>query len=291
MAKSPAHRFGQIIGDLLEEIILPQLQLYCDERGLYLDKKGKRAARSGSKVSWQDRYENFHDLDFVIESGGTDDDLGRPVAFIEAAWRRYTKHSRAKAQEIQGAVMPIAEKYHWDKPFLGAILAGVFTKDSLAQMRSCGFETILMPYNSIVEAFSSVGIDALFDEKTPDEEFERAVLQIESLKPESREALKNHLVKNNENQLKGFFDSLKKAIDRIISTVIVVALHGQEEVFDSVDAATHYLENHDQTKGEGGIFRKYEIIVRYSNGDRVDASFEDKAAALGFLAYINASTH
>jgi hypothetical protein len=108
VAKSPAHRFGQIIGDLLEEIILPQLQKYCDERSLYLDKKGKRTARPGSKVSWQDRYENFHDLDFVIESGGTDDVLGRPVAFIEAAWRRYTKHSRAKAQEIQGAVMPIA---------------------------------------------------------------------------------------------------------------------------------------------------------------------------------------
>lgn len=291
MAKSPAHRFGQIIGDLLEEIILPQLQQYCDERGLYLDKKGKRAARPGSKVSWQDRYENFHDLDFVIESGGTDDVLGRPVAFIEAAWRRYTKHSRAKAQEIQGAVMPIAEKHHWDKPFLGAILAGVFTRDSLAQMRSCGFETILMPYDSIVEAFGSVGINARFDEDTPDDKFEHAVKQIEALKPEKREELKKHLVESNMGQLKGFFDSLKKAIDRTISTVIVVPLHGAENAFESVEAAKQFLMDHDQSSAKDGVFRKYEIIVRYSNGDRVDASFEEKAAALDFLAYIGATAH
>lgn len=187
--------------------------------------------------------------------------------------------------------MPIAEKHHWDKPFLGAILAGVFTRDSLAQMRSCGFETILMPYDSIVEAFASVGIDARFDEETPDEEFARAVEQIEALKPAQRAALKERLVKTNAGQLKEFFDSLKKAIDRTVSTVIVVPLHGAESAFDSVDAAKQFLMDHDQSKADGGAFRKYEMIVRYSNGDRVDASFEDKAAALDFLAYIGATAH
>jgi len=291
VAKSPSHRFGQIIGDLLEEIVLPQLQAYCDARGLYLDKKGKRAARSGSKVSWQDRYKNFHDLDFVIESGGSDGVRGRPVAFIEAAWRRYTKHSRAKAQEIQGAVMPIAEQHSWDKPFLGAILAGVFTRDSLAQMRSCGFETILMPYDSIVEAFASVGIDARFDEETPDQEFAHAVEQIESLTPEKRASLKAQLTANNAAQLAGFFDSLKKAIDRAVSKVMVIPLHGVEREFTGVDAATQFLAEHDQARVDEGAFRKYEIVLRYSNGDRVEASFEDRAAALGFLGYIGATAH
>lgn len=56
MASSPSHKFGQIIGDLLEEIMGPQLQDFCDQRGLYLDKKGERgAARAGKKVSWQDK--------------------------------------------------------------------------------------------------------------------------------------------------------------------------------------------------------------------------------------------
>jgi len=119
MASSPSHKFGQIIGDLFEEIVGPQVQDFCNKRGLYLDKKGERgAAHGGRKVSWQDKFGNDHDLDFVIEKGGTKDRQGRPLAFIEAAWRRYTKHSRNKAQEIQGAVLPIAERYEWDKPFL-----------------------------------------------------------------------------------------------------------------------------------------------------------------------------
>lgn len=291
MAESPAHRFGQIIGDLIEEIILPQLQAYCDERGLYLDKKGKRGeARSGYKVRWQDKFENFHDLDFVIESGGTDDEVGRPLAFIEAAWRRYTKHSRAKAQEIQGAVLPLAEKHHWDKPFLGAILAGVFTKDALTQMRSCGFEVILMPYDSIVAAFAAVGINAGFDEQTPDADFKQAIVQIEALSPNNRTVLKHHLVDSNAKQLEGFFSRLQKAIDRVVNRVIIVPLHGTENTFDSLIDAMRFLVTHDYSARSTGEFKKYEVIVRYSNEDRVDASFEDKEAAIDFLKYVGTST-
>ena len=128
MAVSPAHQFGQEIGLLLEEIIKPLLSDFSSARGLYLDAKGPRGkARSGNKVTWTDKYGNNHDLDFVIERKGTSDDRGRPLAFIESAWRRYTKHSRNKAQEIQGAILPIVENYHWDAPFKGVIFAGIFS--------------------------------------------------------------------------------------------------------------------------------------------------------------------
>ena len=52
MADSPAHKFGQIIGDLLEEIMAPQLQQFCNARGLYLEKKKKKdTERPGKKVT------------------------------------------------------------------------------------------------------------------------------------------------------------------------------------------------------------------------------------------------
>jgi hypothetical protein len=62
--------------------------------------------------------------------------LGMPAAFIETAWRRYTKHSRNKAQEIQGAIMPLVETYMKAGPFIGAVLAGVFTKGALMALNS-----------------------------------------------------------------------------------------------------------------------------------------------------------
>lgn len=73
------------------------------EHNLYLDYQKERAARKGKgnnragkeplkKVTWEDKYGNVHDLDYVLESGGTEEVIGSPRAFIEAAWRRSTRH-------------------------------------------------------------------------------------------------------------------------------------------------------------------------------------------------------
>src|SRR4051812_12671125 len=112
MAASPSHQFGQIIGDMLEAGVKPLLKELAHKHGLYLDSKGKRPARRGTKkVSWYDLFGNKHDLDFVLEKGGTDMVSGVPIAFIEVAWRRYTKHSKNKVQEIEGAILPLATNY------------------------------------------------------------------------------------------------------------------------------------------------------------------------------------
>ena len=88
---------------------------------------------------------------------GTDNEIGQPIAFIEVAWRRYTKHSRNKAQEIQGAILPLAEKYRWNNPFLGTVLAGVFTAGSLEQLKSQGFHVLYFPYETLVRALQQRG--------------------------------------------------------------------------------------------------------------------------------------
>lgn len=287
MANSPSHRFGQIIGDLLEEIIAPQLAQFCNERGLFLDKKGERkGVRKGKKVSWIDKYGNSHELDFVIEKGGTPYQRGRPLAFIETAWRRYTKHSRNKAQEIQGAILPIAEKYDWDKPFLGVILAGFFTNGSLTQMKTSGFDVALFPYESIVNAFASVQINVSFDEQTPDAEFQRMIRQIEALMPAQRESLKNHLVAQNQQLLAQFFMKLQTTLDRQIERIILIPLHGHTNEFKTVEDALRFVQTYQENSNGSGPFSRYEVIVRYSNDDKVEASFTTKERAIEFLNYI-----
>lgn len=179
MAASPAHTFGQYLGNVLEALFLPELTAFCDGKGLYVDCHGERPGiRTGKKATWTDKYGNKHDLDFVIEKNASATVQGRPLAFIEAAWRRYTKHSRNKAQEIQGAVLPIAEKYAWDKPFLGAVLAGHFTAGSLQQLDSMGFHVVYIPYTSMVQVYKKNGIDIVFDESTPEEHYTRILAKI-----------------------------------------------------------------------------------------------------------------
>lgn len=208
MANSTSHRLGQIIGDFLENAALPLLEDFCRrnsqgdlENSLYLDKKGSRSARHGQKLTWYDKYGNAHDLDFVIERGGTQTKIGHPVAFIEVAWRRYSKHSKNKVQEIQGAVLPIAEKHAWDSPFIGAFLAGIFTDPAIEQMKSAGFAISLFPYETIVKAFSAVNIDISFNEQTTDACFEQIVKSLEALDAAEWDTVKNCLLSLNSNQI------------------------------------------------------------------------------------------
>ena len=154
MAESLAHRWGQIIGDGFEMFVRNVLGEVAKRHGLYLDFKKPRATRGGQgKVTWQDGYGNKHDLDYVLERGGTEETLGVPIAFIESAWRRYTKHSKNKVQEIEAAVMPIALTFSRHQPFCGAVLGGEFTPNSMRQLKSKGFGVLHIPYDSILAAF------------------------------------------------------------------------------------------------------------------------------------------
>jgi hypothetical protein len=286
MAESPSHRFGQVVGNLLEEILLPELLRFCDERGLYLDRHGSRLnVRKGKKVTWEDKYGNFHDLDFVIEKDGSEHRRGRPVAFIEAAWRRYTKHSRAKAQEIQGAVLPIAEKHELEAPFLGAVLAGIFTTPSLEQLRSLGFQLVYLPYESIVAAFETVGIDARFDENTPDQEFRRCVDLIEALPGPDRTQVKRAILDSNRGGFEDFFVRLRRKLDRIVERITVLPLFGTPLTFGSAAEAVEFIRGFDRAAG-AGEFRKFEVSIVFSNGDEVRGIFAEEDEAVRFLGYV-----
>lgn len=286
MAESPAHRFGQLIGGLLESVVRPQLEDFCRIQGLYLDhQKRDRPARSGKKVSWTDQYGNAHDLDFVIEREGTDHQIGRPVAFIESAWRRYTKHSRNKAQEIQGAILPLAEKYRWNNPFLGTVLAGVFTESSLDQLRSLGFQVLYFPYESLVAAFQSEGIDIAFDEATPDDVFKNTTNRIEKTPQETMARIRMHLVAANQAVIDSFFAALRQRLSRHVTRVVVIPLYGRVNEFATIEDALRFLDGHRIYEGSGE-FRKYEIRVEFSNGDKVEAFIEAKDKVREFLDFV-----
>jgi hypothetical protein len=283
MAESPSHRFGQIIGEFLESAIRPLLEQVAEQHGLYLDTKRPRKARGGkSKVAWTDAKRNTHDLDYVLELGGTEEMTGTPKAFIEIAWRRYTKHSRNKAQEIQGAIAPLAERYADAHPFLGVVLAGVFTERSLTQLRSLGFQVVYFSYESVIAAFAAEGIDAAFDEDTPDSHLTRKVKQYEKLTARKREHIAAFLRDRHKADLEAFTSALKVSLTRTIQSVYVLPLYGLPRTLGDVAEAIAFIEKFDESKPDTE-FTRYEVGVRYSNGDEIRGQFKDKATAIAFL--------
>ena len=283
MAKSPAHKLGQIIGDELEAVIRGPLQEMAEEFGLYLDYKHPRPVRDGKrKVAWQDSYGNVHDLDYVLEENGGEGQRGHPRAFIEIAWRRYTKHSRNKAQEIQGAVLPLAETYSQHAPFLGAVLAGDFTKGSQDQLRSHGFHIAYVTYEMIVQAFRNAGVDVSSNEDTTEAALNRKVSACNRLTPNARKMLRKEMRTVCAAQLDPFFDALRNSLGRRIMQIIMLALSGTSVQFEDVESAIRFVDGYDES-APPTAFDHYELNVRYSNGREVRGSFPNKQDCIDFL--------
>jgi hypothetical protein len=282
MAESPAHRFGQIIGEVLEAAVTPLLAEFAEKHGLYLDKQGERPCRPGKRCTWLDLNENKHDLDFVLERGGSAEKLGIPAAFIETAWRRYTKHSRNKAQEIQGAIGPLAETYKNARPFIGVILAGVFTDGALNQLRSLGFCVLYFSYDSVVAAFKDYGIDASFGEDTPDADFRKKADRYEAMSATRRANLARRLLREQKGDVEEFVEALERVVSRQIDRITVMPLHGNAQELPTVADAITFIEGYEEKAGKLPI-QRYEIRIRYNNGDSVEATFRDKGDAVAFL--------
>lgn len=282
MGVSPSHRFGQILGEVLEQAVEPIVATQAVKHHLYLDKKGRRPCRKGAKLSWSDVNGNIHDLDFVLERGGSDEIQGTPAAFIEVAWRRYTKHSRAKAQEIQGAIMPLLQQHKNATPFIGVVIAGVFTEPALQQLRSLGFSVLFIPTSSIVKAFATQGIDAAADEDTPDSQFKKQVAKYEALSAKRKRLLASALLEGHEQDVAASSDSMEKVLSRQIKRILVLPLHGSLIEFATVDEALASIEQFDQAMASSEFVR-YEIEVLYDNGNALRGTFIDKISAIEFL--------
>ncbi|MCD1261714.1 DNA methylase [Paenibacillus athensensis] len=284
MAQSASHKFGQMIGDLLEKAMYVYMEPVARRHGLFFDYKHPRWARNGkSDVVWTDINNNKHKLDIVLEKNGTEQQYGQPVVFIEMAWRRYTKHSKNKAQEIQGAILPLIRKYSKHSPFYGAVVAGEFTEPSLTQLKSEGFKVVHFSFATIIAAFRLVGIDVFWGEQTSDEEVLRKVEQYERLSEAERDVIIHALLAANSEQLQAFVQKMDEAIQRQIESVRVFSLHGKLASLDSVNEALDYISSYREEDAHAPLV-KYEISIRYNNGDKIDCQFAEKRSAMAFLA-------
>ena len=211
MAEAPGHLLGQLIGGLLELATEPVLRELSVKHELHLDTKGLRpGVRSGKLLSLPDSEGNKHDLDFVFERQG-----GAYAAFIECAWRRYTKHSKAKAQEIQGAVLPLVRKWAALGPVPAAVVAGQWSRPAIKQLESSGFVVLQLDFQATVDTFARFGIDIKGRDTIPDEFWQTQVELIRALPDAERTRLAETLRQQNLADFTSFAQELGSGlIDR-----------------------------------------------------------------------------
>ena len=176
----------------------------------------------------------------------------------------------------------MAETYHDSHPFLGAVLAGEFTEPSLEQFRSHGFNLIYCSYQTVLQAFASEGVDVSSEEDSSDDELQSKVDAFGRLSQLQQERIATKIQELHGDQFESFFDSLAGSLRRRVEYVFVLPLSGSPHRFESIQDAVTYISNHDPSI-PSSEFVKYELNVRYSNGDEIRGTFHDKQTAIEFL--------
>ena len=283
MATSQSHTLGEFLRTFFENLMKEPVREFAAANGLYFDCFGERKARKGKKVTWTDIHGSKHDLDFVLEKGGTDNAVGEPVAFIELAWRRYTKHSKNKVQEISGAVNPICQRYEATNPFKGAILSGQFTENSLNQLKNDDFHVLYIPFDKFVQAFRKHGLDVYFDESTSEMELERKYAEVskESNRPILDDVCAD-LLKSCRDEIRQFVSELSFACNRRIKSVSLLPLHGTRVEIPDIDDAISYVAGYSGLP-EGHRLEYIEVTVKYSNDSVIQCQFMEKREVIDFL--------
>lgn len=281
MAASPSHVLGEMIGNFFEDVMKSPIRELCQKYNVYFDTIGPRPARKGKNITWNDINGSKHDLDYVIERNGTPTKIGDPVALIELAWRRYTKHSKNKVQEIAGAVIPITMKYREYTPFKGAILSGEFTESSLKQLESQGFHVLYIPFEKVVASFKKFGLDIFFDEDTPESTLAKIVKSWEDCTETDK--IKADFIRSNRTEIDKFVNALEASIKRQIDYVFVLPLHGKEMRFADTAQAISFLSGYANIPDDAVIDR-YIVGITFNDGSQINCMFKEKQMAVDFLS-------
>jgi hypothetical protein len=97
-----------------------------------------------------------------------------------------------------------------------------------------------------------------------------------------RIVLAKDLLKAQRADVTKFIRSLTAAVSRQIERIFVLPLHGSSRELSTIDDAVKFIEKYLDHDG-GGKVHRYEVVVRYNNGDRIEATFQDKESAIKHL--------
>lgn len=268
---SSGHKLGQLIGDWHEEyFVLPLLQKVGKSLELYVDSRFvERQVRQG-KIVWEDYDGNSVDYDYVLELGGTEKKLGAPVAFIECFWRRGARHSKDKARDDSGKLMPMRETYPTAR-FLGIVAAGDFTKPARELVRSREIDLFYVPKDKIVSAFKKCDLIMDYPDKLPEDDKASIVNAFEkkfskNKKRDVRDALIELI---GMAAINSYVDRVRAILSALPQEIRFILRHDSSPIiFESVAEASNFLESPKFNMNSPTENYHYEIT--YSDGSEFE---------------------
>lgn len=270
---SSGHKLGQIVGDWFEEEVAKYLlEKIALELNLFLDHRFKSRSCRNRKILWKDLDGNNVDYDFVLELNGTDTKQGIPVAFFETFWRRGARHSKDKARDDSGKLLPMRDTYPTAR-VLGIISAGDFTGPAQELVKSRNIDLFYIPKTIILEAWKKAGIEMDYPDNAPESVKLKIVNNVEKLLTESKkiEIFKNLISILGEVVFSSYIQRIIAGIASVpIEYKITTILKDKGISFSNYEDAKNYLKNTIENNIDIGyieVTRLFEYKAIFSDGN------------------------
>lgn len=281
---SAGHKLGQLVGDWFQDyFVVPLLQDVANALGLYLDHRLSKRHISvrGDKIIWFDQDRNGVDYDFVMEIGGSTARLGIPAAFFECFWRRGARHSKDKARDDSGKLVPMRDTYPTAR-FLGIVASGEFTRPARELVESRKINLFYVPKAKVVQAFASLDLVMDYNDRATEEtkaeiadRFAGALT--EQIKQDAAGKLRDSM---GDTAIMGYIASVQAALSSAPQEFrIVEQRFSAPEVFDTVDDVSRFLAGNAPNFDFSNPQLRYCYQVTYSDG----TEFEREIKSLELL--------
>lgn len=266
---SSGHKLGQLVGDWFQDdFVQPILQDVAQALGLYLDhRKNKREVR-GDKIIWEDEYGNGVDYDFVLELDGSSSHRGIPVAFLECFWRRGSRHSKDKARDDSGKLMPMRHAYPTAR-FLGIVGSGDFTKPARELIRSREIDLFYVPKQKVIEAFASLEMMMDYHDKAGEKIKEELSANFAAKLTADAKTLAATKLRDlmTKTVIAGYIDRVKSNLSALPQEIrIILHLKSKAVTFETVDDAHVFLTASPPQFDISEPTSGYTYQVTYSDG-------------------------
>lgn len=277
---SAGHRLGQLIGNWFEEFfVLPLLTKVSKELNLFVDNRFVERPIRGNKIIWPDVDGNQVDYDFVLELNGTANRLGIPVAFIETFWRRGSRHSKDKARDDSGKLIPMRKTYPTAR-FLGIVSAGDFTRPARELVRSREISLFYVPKQKIIKAFEEHQLIMDYPDRTNEQQKQKIASEFEAnFSTEKKQAVANSLIELiGQATVESYIAGVRSQLSALPQEIrFILRQDSAPVIFDSLDEAAEFVKSPQFSVDTQKASYIYQIT--YSDG----SEFEQTALSLDEL--------
>lgn len=158
----PGSALGEYIGKKLEEVINEYITKFLDNYPCHFIKEtgyNPNTNKTSKKLLLYDEYGTAYDIDGII----TNESM-QPLILLESKYIRYKKHNRDKGSWICNTSAALRMRYKSIRGTI-AILAGSWSKTSLAMIESADIAVFLISFDTIVDILKKYGVDFVWGEK------------------------------------------------------------------------------------------------------------------------------